>query len=81
MKKSILLVACLILLTVGAISVSCSKDKEWKGCRCTYYEDGEKGTHTESASKLKEEGIESCAELQAEAEDSGSYTSVSCSDL
>jgi hypothetical protein len=70
MKKSILLVACLSLLTIGAISVSCSKDDDWNGCRCTF--EGE--TEDISASEAKAEGYNSCAEIE---EDFG----VSCTNL
>ena len=70
MKKSILLVVCLGFLAVGAISVSCSKDDEWKGCRCTY--EGE--TEEITAAEAKEEGYNSCAEI---AED----YDVSCTNL
>jgi ABC-type glycerol-3-phosphate transport system substrate-binding protein len=59
MKKSILLVGCLILLAVGVVSVSCSKDDDWKGCRCTL--DGE--TITITAEEAKAEGYNSCAEI------------------
>jgi hypothetical protein len=82
MKKSILLVACVTLLTVGAISVSCSKDDDWKGCRCTFtYADGGQGTHTESAAELKEHGINSCAEYKEWTEEDSYLSNVRCSDL
>ncbi|MDR2293436.1 MAG: hypothetical protein LBE11_08205 [Prevotellaceae bacterium] len=69
MKKLILLIGCLSLLTVGIISVSCSKDDdEWKGCSCSYYYDGEKETETITVADIKEFGFESyiktCAELE-----------------
>jgi hypothetical protein len=67
MKKSILLVACVTLLTVGAISVSCSKDDDWKGCNCTYIWHGEEEQDKSSAEEIKEytDGeVNSCAELE-----------------
>jgi hypothetical protein len=80
MKKSILLVACLSLLVIGAISVSCSKDKETsKGCKCIYYYDGESETQNVSASRLKEEGFSSCAELMAALRQEGD--NVTCTSL
>ncbi|MDR0420000.1 MAG: hypothetical protein LBH30_00890 [Prevotellaceae bacterium] len=65
MKKIILLIGCLSLLTVGIISVSCSKDDEWEGCKCTlYYEDGDTDTNDITAQDLEGSGIKSCAELE-----------------
>jgi hypothetical protein len=81
MKKSILLVACVTLLTVGAISVSCSKDDEWKGCRCTYIYDGEPDSESISAAELKEENVNSCAEYENEFKDIPSFSNVKCSNL
>jgi hypothetical protein len=81
MKKSILLVACVTLLTVGAISVSCSKDDEWKGCKCTYTENGNQYTDTASAEELKEEDISSCAEREEWLDDEPSLSNIKCSNL
>jgi hypothetical protein len=81
MKKSILLVACLSLLTIGAISVSCSKDDEWKGCSCTIdYGDGDVETETATAATLKAEGINSCAEATAYLRNEEGYNAT-CTDL
>jgi len=64
MKKTILLVGCLTVLTIGIISISCKKDKdknEAKGCICTskYGEDSE----VYSAEKMKELGYTKCSQI------------------
>lgn len=70
MKKAILLIGCLSLLTVGIISVSCSKDDEWKGCKCTYWYDGESESEAITTADLADLkaatgiNIKSCAELE-----------------
>ncbi|MDR0754342.1 MAG: hypothetical protein LBF04_03025 [Prevotellaceae bacterium] len=89
MKKAILLIGCLSLLTVGIISVSCSKDDEWKGCSCSYYYNGEKETETVTVADIKEAGLESyiksCAELEDFAyeyeEFFGDFENLRCVDL
>ena len=79
MKKVFLLAGCLSLLAVGIIGVSCSKDEEWKGCRCTFEFDGEKETETITAAEAKEEGWNSCAEAQKAFREA--LDSATCSDL
>lgn len=87
MKKLILLVGCLSLLTIGAISVSCSKDDDWKGCHCTAsYQGVQVFAEDVSAEDLKEEGISSCAEAEAYAseyveEEVGEGVDVTCTNL
>ncbi|MDR1347917.1 MAG: hypothetical protein LBJ63_05740 [Prevotellaceae bacterium] len=85
MKKVILLIGCLSLLTAGIISVSCSKDDEWKGCKCTLTYAGETETETASAEELKAEGINSCSQAQklmeTVFEDDEDFESVKCVDL
>jgi hypothetical protein len=81
MKKIILLAGCFSLFAVAAIGISCSKDEEWKGCKCTYTYDGEKETDSATAEELKEEDITSCAELKRYLIEYNFYEKVSCSDL
>jgi hypothetical protein len=87
MKKSILLVVCLGFLAVGAISVSCSKDDEWKGCHCTAsYQGVQVFAEDVTAEELKEDGITSCAEAAALAseyveEELGESVNVTCTNL
>ena len=79
MKKVILLVGCFSLLALGAISVSCKKDKDWKGCSCTFLflPLGEF-----PAEDLKAEGINNCSELQASLTDENEgATGITCKDL
>ena len=78
MKKRILVAACFSLLAIGMINIACSKEDEWKGCRCTTkYQ-----PHPDdiSAEVLKREfGINSCSEAQAILREL--YDDVSCVNL
>ena len=66
MKKTILLLGCLSLLTLGLVSVSCNKEEEWKGCRCTL--SGSWGSETKSfaAQEVRAEGLNSCSALESD---------------
>ena len=65
MKKTILLIGCFCLLTMGIISISCSG--KWNGCGCTYvYSDGSTNFERISAEEVKEEyGVKNCSALEA----------------
>jgi len=67
MKKLILLLGSLSILTIGFVSTSCSNDDdEWQGCMCRFTEqDGFSGTDRLTASEMRSYGFNSCAELQA----------------
>ncbi|MCL2040597.1 MAG: hypothetical protein FWG84_00975 [Bacteroidales bacterium] len=91
MKKVILLLGCLGLLTVGILGVSCKKDDDkkdnFKGCSCTLrYADGDKSTEIITPADAQEFGITSCKKFQElwEAthgfEDEG-IISYTCTDL
>ncbi|MDR1552885.1 MAG: hypothetical protein LBS69_05425 [Prevotellaceae bacterium] len=89
MKKIILLIGCLSLLAVGIISVSCSKDDEWNGCKCTYKYEGETETETITLADLKEYELDSYIKSCSQMEDFfdeydeyfGEIDNVKCVDL
>jgi len=69
MKKTFLLIGCLLLLAIGVISVSCKKEEKSKGCTCTFKYQGE--PIPEATIKLTEKETEgnSCAKITKDAND------------
>jgi len=68
MKKVILLLGCLGLLTVGILGVSCKKDKDdkkdgSKGCVCTERYEGESEKFEYTPEEMEEYDATNCSQL------------------